>query len=95
MVDATSEDLRLGVIGVGAMGRGIAQVAAVGGIKTVIFDAMNGVAENAINFIDKMLRRQVEKGRMEESDVIAAMQRLQRADILSDLANCSTNRSKT
>jgi 3-hydroxybutyryl-CoA dehydrogenase len=88
MVDATREDLRLGVIGAGAMGRGIAQVAAVGGIKTVIFDAMDGVAENAIDFIDKMLRRQVEKGRMEESDVIATMQRLHRVDMLSDLANC-------
>ena len=80
MVDATSEELRLGVIGAGAMGRGIAQVAAVGGIKTLVFDTMDGVAENAIDFVDKMLNRQVEKGRMEEHDAIATMQRLQRAD---------------
>ncbi len=65
MVDATSEELRLGVISAGAMGRGIAQVAAVGGIKTLVFDTVDGVAENAIDFIDKMLNRQVEKGRME------------------------------
>ena len=88
MVDATSEELRLGVIGAGAMGRGIAQVAAVGGIKTLVFDTMDGVAENAIDFVDKMLNRQVEKGRMEEHDAIATMQRLQRADELSDLADC-------
>ena len=88
MVDATSEELRLGVISAGAMGRGIAQVAAVGGIKTLVFDTVDGVAENAIDFIDKMLNRQVEKGRMEEHDAITTMQRLQRADELSELADC-------
>ena len=88
MVDATDKGLKLGVVGAGAMGRGIAQVAAVGGIDTVIFDAMDGVVENAMGFVGKMLGRQVEKGRMEEADVTATMQRLRRGDTLNDLSTC-------
>ncbi|MDA0260601.1 MAG: 3-hydroxyacyl-CoA dehydrogenase [Proteobacteria bacterium] len=88
MVDATGKDLTMGVVGAGAMGRGIAQVAAVGGINTVIFDTMAGVAENAVGFIDKMLGRQIEKGQLEEAAAAAAMQRLVRADDLNDLASC-------
>ena len=88
MIDAARKDLTIGVVGAGAMGRGIAQVAAVGGVKTLIFDAMASVAEGAVDFIGKMVGRQVEKGRMEESDAAAAMQRLSRIDSLSGMADC-------
>ena len=88
MVDPGRGDLTIGVVGAGAMGRGIAQVAAAGGLNTLLFDAMAGVAENAVTFIGKMLDRQVEKGRMEEEDAAATLQRLQRVEALRDLADC-------
>ena len=37
--DAQSTDFTIGVIGTGAMGRGIAQIMAVGGMKVLMFDA--------------------------------------------------------
>lgn len=88
MSDEPARDLTIGVIGAGAMGRGIAQVAAVGGFDTLIYDSVAGVAEEAIAFVGKMLDRQVEKGRMDESAAGAAVRRLRRAEALTDFAGC-------
>ncbi len=80
--------LTIGLVGAGAMGRGIAQVSALGGIDTLVFDSMPGAAADAIAFVGTMLNRQVEKGRMEERAASAAMKRLRSANALTDLACC-------
>ena len=41
-LDINRPDLMVGVVGTGAMGRGIAQVTAQGGIKAIMFDAAAG-----------------------------------------------------
>ena len=81
-------ELTVGLVGAGAMGRGIAQVSAVGGMNTLLFDTIPGAAADAIAFVGTMLKRQVEKGRMEESAANAAMERLRIAKSLTDLATC-------
>ena len=87
-LDATRSDLRVGIVGGGAMGRGIAQVAIAGGIATLIHDSAPGVTEAARDFIARMLRRQAEKGAMSGNDVEAALARLGIAAHLDDLAAC-------
>ena len=46
-LDVNRPDLTVGVVGTGAMGRGIAQVTAQGGIKAIMFDAAAGGAAKA------------------------------------------------
>jgi 3-hydroxybutyryl-CoA dehydrogenase len=66
--------LQVGVIGAGAMGRGIAQVAASGGHAVVLADANAGVVQQARSAIAKALARDVEKQRrtQAEADVVLA-----------------------
>jgi len=58
--DVNRRDLTVGVIGTGAMGRGIAQVAAAGGMQVLMSDSRPGAAEEAREFIEKMLARAAE-----------------------------------
>ena len=56
------------VIGAGAMGRGIAQVATQAGSVVRLYDIQPEQAEAAWAFVEKMLRRAAEKGRMATED---------------------------
>jgi 3-hydroxybutyryl-CoA dehydrogenase len=67
----------VGVIGSGAMGCGIAQVAAAAGHVVRLFDTQPGAADKAIADIGKVYARLVEKGRMTEEDAQAAHARLE------------------
>jgi len=55
--DANRPDLTIGVLGTGAMGRGIVQVAAAGGMNVVMMDTRASAADEARDFIAKMLAR--------------------------------------
>ena len=73
-VDAA--DYTIAVIGAGAMGQGIAQVAVQGGVKTLLFDARPGGAEAGREQIMKRIDRLVEKDRISADDAKAAGDRL-------------------
>ena len=85
----SKDALSLGVVGTGAMGRGIAQVSATGGMDVLMFDAAPGGAEKARTAIVDQLKSLVAKGRMSESDVAAAEQRLKAVDSIAGLAECN------
>jgi 3-hydroxybutyryl-CoA dehydrogenase len=87
-VAATEQDLTIGIVGAGAMGRGIAQVAAGGGLAVRLFDAQEGAAEAGREFVSEMLARQVEKGRLEEAAATAAKARIEVVAGLEALAGC-------
>lgn len=87
-LDVQRPDLLIGVIGAGAMGRGIAQVAAAGGIRVRLTDAKPGAAQDAVKFIDGMLRRAVEKGTLKSDDAQSAVARIEIVDGPSDLKPC-------
>lgn len=78
----------VGVIGAGAMGRGIAQVSIQGGMQVRLFDAAPGAAAEGAGFIAGMLDQAVARGRMSEDDAAAAKARLVVVDALADLAPC-------
>ena len=50
-INLDSDDFILGVIGAGAMGRGIVQVAAAGGLKVKLFDVNQAQSQDAFEFI--------------------------------------------
>jgi len=66
----------IGVIGAGAMGRGIAELAARSGYAVTLHDAADGVAAKAVAAIGESLRRDVEKGRLDAEEANAVRARL-------------------
>ena len=67
-LDVNRPDLTVGVVGTGAMGRGIAQVTAQGGMKAIMFDAAAGGAAKAKAAILETLKGLVTKGRLTDAD---------------------------
>jgi 3-hydroxybutyryl-CoA dehydrogenase len=85
-----SEDYCVGVVGLGAMGQGIAQVSAMGGMRTLLFDAKPGAAEAGRAKVVGRLERLVEKGKLTAEDCAAMTARLEVADGLAGMAPCDT-----
>jgi 3-hydroxybutyryl-CoA dehydrogenase len=80
--------MRLGVVGLGAMGAGIAQLAVEVGLETVGREIELARAEAARDRIAHFLTRKVEKGRLEADARDAAVARLRLTSSLADLADC-------
>lgn len=87
-IDPAQDNLVVGVIGAGAMGRGIAQVAATGGGPVKLFDTRPESSKEAVEFIDGMLNRAVEKNRMSADEAKAAMARIEVVETMSAFAEC-------
>jgi 3-hydroxybutyryl-CoA dehydrogenase len=79
---------RVGVVGAGTMGRGIAQIAALGGYEAVLYDPLPGVAESSAEELRKALEKGAARGRWSEEEADAAAQRVQPADDVQQLAGC-------
>ncbi len=74
---------RIGVVGAGQMGRGIAQVAAAAGIEVVLCDASQELADKGKAQIGAVLGKQVEKGKMAAEERQALLDRIQPAGAMS------------
>ena len=79
---------RVGIVGTGAMGRGIAQLAAQAGSQVWLLDVQPGAAEAARSAIAQQWQRLADKGRMDAAQVAAQTARLQVAASVADLAQC-------
>ncbi|NLD70447.1 MAG: 3-hydroxyacyl-CoA dehydrogenase [Limnobacter sp.] len=77
-----------GVVGTGAMGRGIAQLLAQCGVPVRLYDTNAAAVESAIAQIGGIFGKLAEKGRMTADAASAAGARLQPAASLEDLAGC-------
>jgi len=67
---------RIGVVGAGQMGNGIAHVAALAGLDVVLTDVADELVERALGTIGKNLARQVTKGVIDEDQAAAAQARI-------------------
>jgi 3-hydroxybutyryl-CoA dehydrogenase len=82
---------RIGVLGAGAMGAGIAQVAATAGHEVIVADAHAPSIEKARRGVERALARDVEKGRrtaQESREIVARMSFQEGADDLSGFGGC-------
>lgn len=77
---------RVGVVGSGQMGGGIAQVAATSGLETVVMDASAEAIAKCQKTHDSLLARAVEKGKLSEADAKAAKARLTYVTDMKSLA---------
>lgn len=84
----SSADTVIGVVGAGAMGRGIAQVAAAAGYRTLLFDNDAEQIVAATEFVARMLRRAAEKGAMSSDDAESAITNISPVATLDDLSAC-------
>lgn len=75
------------VIGAGAMGSGIAQVAAQAGHRVFLLDQREGAAQAGRQSIAKQLQRRVDKGKMEQSVLDALLDRIEPINELNELAS--------
>ena len=78
---------RVGVVGAGTMGNGIAQVFAQSGFDVRLVDSANGALDRARSAIDKSLAKLVEKSRLTADDRNAALERLTGSTNLDSLAD--------
>ncbi|HKS81515.1 MAG TPA: 3-hydroxyacyl-CoA dehydrogenase NAD-binding domain-containing protein, partial [Candidatus Acidoferrales bacterium] len=79
---------RVGVVGCGLMGSGIAHVAALAGFSTVVRDVTPQIVEKGLQSIEKNLARQVEKGAISADARDQARARLRGTTNLDDLKDC-------
>ena len=78
----------VGVVGLGTMGAGIAQIAATAGNETIGREVSEELGERARERVAHFLGRAVEKGRLEVEERDAALGRLRTTTSLDDLAAC-------
>ncbi|MDR2056600.1 MAG: 3-hydroxybutyryl-CoA dehydrogenase [Desulfovibrio sp.] len=76
------------IVGAGQMGSGIAQVMAQAGLTTYLYDIDKSAVNNGLTGIAKNLSRSVEKGRMSEGDMQAAISLLKGSSDLGEAADC-------
>ncbi|HCS21959.1 MAG TPA: 3-hydroxybutyryl-CoA dehydrogenase [Bacteroidetes bacterium] len=67
---------KVAIVGAGTMGSGIAQVFALSGFDTILYDLTNEALEKARSMIDKNLSKAVELGKLDEASKHAAQARL-------------------
>jgi 3-hydroxybutyryl-CoA dehydrogenase len=79
---------RVGVVGLGTMGAGIAQISAQGGFETIGREVSEELCERARGTIEHYLGRAVEKGRLTAEERDAALGGLTFTTDLSELAGC-------
>lgn len=78
---------RIMVIGAGQMGGGIAQVAAQVGYSVILNDLKDEFVTSGLKVIEKNLRRNVEKGRIDATECEAILGRIEKSTSLQDAAS--------
>jgi 3-hydroxybutyryl-CoA dehydrogenase len=79
---------RIGVLGAGQMGAGIAQVASCSGYPVTMVDIDENAVDRGMDSIQSSLQRIVSKGRMELKDSQVAMELITRSTNRSDFSEC-------
>jgi len=79
---------KIGIIGAGQMGSGIAHVAALSGFPVVLYDVSSDALDRSRDGIDRNLQRQVARGRIGDDERAAAMARIQVAGTMAAFGDC-------
>lgn len=79
---------KLGVLGAGMMGAGIANVSAQAGVEVVLKDVSMEGAQAGIAHVEKDLQKKVKRNRLTEKEARTVLDRITATDKASDLAGC-------
>ena len=76
---------RIGVVGAGTMGQGLAQVAALNGYQVILFDIHNATLRKAKEIISKNLDKGIERGKVTEEQKVSTLKSIDFTDEMSHL----------
>ncbi|MDX1405116.1 MAG: 3-hydroxyacyl-CoA dehydrogenase NAD-binding domain-containing protein [Woeseiaceae bacterium] len=79
---------KLGILGAGMMGAGIAYVSAYAGMQVVLLDTSKENAEKGKDYSRKLLQKRVEIGRMDAEKAADILERIRTTTDYSELAGC-------
>jgi len=79
---------RVGIVGSGIMGSGIAEVCAKAGSEVVLRSRSQATADAMVAGLEKSLAKQVERGKLEDADRTAVLGRVSAVTDLGGLAEC-------
>ncbi|MEP0007095.1 MAG: 3-hydroxyacyl-CoA dehydrogenase NAD-binding domain-containing protein [Balneola sp.] len=82
------KDTVVGIIGAGTMGAGIAQIASTNGHEVYLYDAYAEQLPKAKAGLEKILNRQVEKGRMSQEEVDGILSRIHFVEDITEFGKC-------
>lgn len=85
---STERPETIGVIGAGAMGRGIAETAAAAGFRVKLFDVIDGAARRAVERIQESLSKRVKQAALAPGEIQQIAARLMLPTALGDLSDC-------
>ena len=78
----------IGIVGAGAMGSGIAQIASQAGHEVVLFDLSQEALTSSSSKLQKVMTRLIEKGKVTSDEAIAIQERIIRTTIVTSLKDC-------
>jgi 3-hydroxybutyryl-CoA dehydrogenase len=81
--------LTVGIIGTGAMGAGIAQIAASNGCRVLMYDTSNEMLTKAVNNIGSSLQKLLEKNKLKEEEKNTILNHISVHSQMHDLASCN------
>lgn len=79
---------RIGIVGSGIMGAGVAEVVAKAGFEVVLRSRAESSAQAMVATLEKSLAKQVEKGKLDAADSAAIRERVRAVTDLTELATC-------
>src|SRR5215475_10291504 len=79
---------RVGIVGSGIMGSGVAEVAAKAGIEVVLRSRAQSTADAMVAGLEKSLAKQVERGKLEAAERDTVLGRVRAVTDLGELADC-------
>ena len=85
LMEVSMEIKKIGVLGAGVMGNGIAQTAAQAGYNVILRDIEDRFVESGMKNIDKFLSKSVEKGKMAAEEKTAILGRIKGTTQMTDL----------
>jgi 3-hydroxybutyryl-CoA dehydrogenase len=78
----------IGIVGAGAMGSGIAQIASQAGHDVVLFDLSQEALTSSSSKLQKVMNRLIEKGKVTSDEAIAIQERIVRTTMVGSLKDC-------
>ncbi|MGB1636804.1 MAG: 3-hydroxyacyl-CoA dehydrogenase NAD-binding domain-containing protein [Flavobacteriales bacterium] len=79
---------KVGVVGAGTMGSGIAQIASQAGCSVVLLDSQKEALERSASDLSKVMDRLVEKGKVAEKQAKEIQSRITRTENMKEMAGC-------
>jgi 3-hydroxybutyryl-CoA dehydrogenase len=78
----------IGIVGTGAMGRGIAQIAALAGLTVRLYDTNPAAIGAARDYLAETFAKLTAKGKLDQARSLAALANVSGAQVIGDLADC-------